>query len=479
MTIVIIGAGFSGTLTAVHLLRSPGAAGRRVLLVNRSGAMARGVAYGTRSEQLVLNVPAGRMSAFDDDPDSFIRFVRGRGLSIEGGAFVRRDLYGDYLEWLLRNAADRVPEGAFDWLISEVARIDLLQDGNGAWVTLTDGQRLHADRIVLAIGNYPPQPPDVPGAEAFWTSRRYVADPWRPDAFADIDPDQPMICLGTGLTMIDVVLERRRGGMRGDATAISRRGLLPMAHRSPALPADRVELPTGLIEGTAATARGYCRAVRRHVRDAAARDVDWRDVMATLRPITAALWQALPIDERRRWLRHLRPFWDVHRHRLAPELADLFSRLRQEGHVRVAAARLVGVRDEPHGVVVSVRPRGTDEIRELTAGCVVNCTGPAGDTRRLNDPLFKSLCAQGLLQPDPLGLGIEISSDGIALGRDGAPVRAIYYVGPFLRARDWEATAVPELRQYAKQVADHLLASIDRRPPSSAIGETLTTTNTP
>jgi uncharacterized NAD(P)/FAD-binding protein YdhS len=260
--------------------------------------------------------------------------------------------------------------------------------------------------------------------------------------------------------MIDVVLERVQRGKQRQFVAVSRRGLVPQPHRAPASPPQQIDLPAALLDAAAPpTARGYCRTVRRHIREAEANGVDWRDVMAALRPITATLWQSLSLEERRRWLRHVRPFWEVHRHRVSPQPYEAFSRLLREGRVRTLAGRLIAFREEPHGVVVSIRLRGTNDIHELTVGSVVNCTGPAGDTLRLDDPLFTSLRAQGLLQPDPLGLGIETSPDGAALGRNGQPVPTLYYVGPFLRARDWEATAVPELRQYAQQLAEHLIAS--------------------
>jgi uncharacterized NAD(P)/FAD-binding protein YdhS len=95
-------------------------------------------------------------------------------------------------------------------------------------------------------------------------------------------------------------------------------------------------------------------------------------------------------------------------------------------------------------------------------GTVVNCRGPAGDTRRLDDPLFAHLRAEGLLRTDPLGLGIDTSDSGALLGRDGHPSATRYYVGPFLRARAWEATAVPELCRYARRLADRLVDDVGR-----------------
>jgi uncharacterized NAD(P)/FAD-binding protein YdhS len=470
-TIVIIGGGFSGTLTAVHLLRRGFATRGRLVLVNRSGAMARGVAYGTTSDLHVLNVPAGRMSAFDDDPDSFVRFVRARE-SVDGGTFVGRHLYGAYLESLLTEACEQAPEGHVERLNTEVVAIEPAHDEIGAcaWVSLRDGRRIRATRVVLAVGNYPPEDPPVDCDGFFASSRRYIRDPWSSGAFDRLDLAAPILLIGTGLTMVDIALQLQALGASAAITAVSRRGLLPASHRNPAHVPHTHDLPQDLIEGPANT-RAYVRAVRRHVREKAAQGIDWRDTIAALRPITAQLWHALSVVERTRFLRHVRPFWEVHRHRMAPPLYDAFEHLRTTGRVHVIAGRIMQIREQRGGegalgsaratstgcVNVRVRPRGSREILDLSVGAVVNCSGPTGDTRRLRDPLFDRLRLQGLVRPDCLGLGIDVGSHGALIDNDGFESPLLFYVGPFLRARDWEATAVPELRQYARRMADHLL----------------------
>jgi uncharacterized NAD(P)/FAD-binding protein YdhS len=476
-TIVIIGGGFSGTLTAVHLLRRGFGAVGRLVLVNRSGAMARGIAYGTTSDVHVLNVPAGRMSAFDDDPDSFVRFVSARGVAVDGGTFVGRHLYGAYLESLLVDACEQAPAGCVERLNTEVVAIEPEHDGASpwAWVSLRDGKRIRAARVVLAVGNYPPEDPPVDCDGFFTASRRYVRDPWARGAFDGIDRHAPIFLIGTGLTMIDIALQLETLGASATMTAVSRRGLLPISHRNPAHVPHTHDVPAELLDGPANT-RAYVRAVRRHVRETAAHGIDWRDAIAALRPVTARLWGALSVAERSRFLRHVRPFWEVHRHRMAPPLFEAFERLRTSGRVNVMAGRIVQIReqqmreqDDSDGhsacVTVRVRPRGSRDLRELMVGTVVNCSGPSGDTRRLRDALFDRLRLQGLIRPDPLGLGIDVGAHGALIDNDGFESPLLYYVGPFLRARDWEATAVPELRQYARRMADHLfdtLASDDR-----------------
>jgi uncharacterized NAD(P)/FAD-binding protein YdhS len=461
-SIAIVGGGFSGTITAVHLLRRPPANVHRIIIVDRSGAMARGVAYGTDSDHHVLNVVAGQMSAFDADPHGFVRFVRARGLDVDDGAFVPRGFYGAYLESLLAEAAEQADGVTLERVNAEVLRIEPAPTGDRALLTLSSGAEIHAARVVLAVGNYPPETSHF-AADGFPSdSRRYISDPWARGALETVERGAPVVLMGTGLTMVDVVMELRALGA-GECLAISRRGLLPLSHRTTQRLPDRSEFPPALVDGDgeAASVRAYVRAVRRHIRDAASRDVDWRDVIASLRPSTPRLWQALSPDERRRFLRHVKPFWDVHRHRMAPQLHEAFAALQRGGQVTVLAGRVVGLFEEADGAVVQFRPRGAADTRALKAGAVVNCTGPVSDTRRIRESLFADLCERGLLRPDALGLGIETTSTGALIDADGRPSSILFYVGPFTRARDWEATAVPELRRHARDLADQLTASLN------------------
>jgi uncharacterized NAD(P)/FAD-binding protein YdhS len=454
-TVVVVGGGFSGTSAAAHLLRSRFGSTGRVVIINRSGAMARGVAYGTNSEQHILNVPAGRMSALEDDPDGFVRFLHERGVTAGSGSFVGRHYYGAYLEALLVQASERAPAGALQQLNTEVVRIVPSADGTFARVWLRDGSGIRADRVVLAIGNYPPEDPAVNGRECF-SSSRYVRDPWGPNALTNVDAEQPILLVGTGLTMVDVALQLQTQEVSGRIIAVSRHGLLPQPHRRSG-PGPDVDLNLTDLENGPSRIRAYMRAVRRYVRDATARGLDWRDVIGALRPLTSTLWQSLSLAERARFLRHVRPFWEIHRHRMAPDLAEAFTRLRESGRVTIMAGRLLAIREYPDRLHVRLRERGAIETRDLDFGTIVNCSGPSGNTHRLCDVLFESLQSRGLVVPDALGLGIKVAADGLVIGRDGSASRVLYYVGPFLRGRDWEATAVPELRRAARLVVEHLL----------------------
>lgn len=458
-TVVVIGAGFCGAVAAAQLLRAPASGPLRVILINRSGLMARGVAYGTRTDAHALNVPAGRMGAYPEDEAGFLKFAQRHDPRIGGATFVSRRLYGDYLESLLTDAVRGAPAGvSFRAMVGEVRRIEPDEHGRGARVVLA-GDTLQADRVVLALGNFEPADPRVtPEHRGFYRSPRYVRDPWRPDALWVVKPDEPVLVIGSGLTMLDIVLSLRARGHVGVVHALSRRGLLPLPHRElETPPAYRTDLPQRLPQFP--NVRAWLRAVREEVAAAAAQGVDWRDIIGGLRSATPALWRLLPQRERARFLRHLRPYWDVHRHRYAPALGSSIEGERARGSLRMIAGRLLGFEESTDGVDVLLRRRGAAPER-LRVGYVINCTGPEGDTRSLREPLIAQLRDSGLVVPDALGQGLEVADDYALVGRDGRPSSVLYYVGPFLKARDWEATAVPELRVHVARLADHLRRSL-------------------
>ncbi len=457
-TVVIIGAGFCGAVTAAQLLRKA-VEPIEVILLNRSGLMARGLAYGTRTPEHVLNVPAGRMSAFTDDEGGFLRYAQQTDPEVSANSFVSRRIFGDYLDLQVREAARLAPAGSlYRPMVGDVERIEML--AGGARLHLLRQRSLDADRVVLALGNFAPADPRLdPEHQDFFSSPRYVRDPWRPDALWVIRPDEPVLLIGTGLTMLDTLLSLRAHGHRAPIHALSRRGLLPQAHRELEI---RPVYTSGLAQRLSATpnARDYLRGLRFELALAASEDVDWRDIVGGLRGATPTLWQALSTRERQRFLRHLRTFWETHRHRCAPALGRLLASERAAGSLQTLAGRIVGFDQQADGVTVFWRRRGSQAIERLATGHVVNCTGPESDTRSVREPLIAALRDGGLITPDELGLGLLVDDDYRLIGRNGLGSPVLHYVGPFLRAQHWEATAVPELRRHVAQLADALHRSL-------------------
>ena len=449
-TIAIVGAGFSGTTLAVQLLRAAPPGLDRLYLVERAGGRVGGVAYRTESASHTLNVPAGRMSAFEDDPDGFLRFVRRREPALTGGSFVPRRLYREYLAETLDDAR-RASTLQLMRVAGEVVAV--VETRDGCVLRLADGRLLRADSTVLAIGNYPPSDPPVDAGPLF-TSIRYARDPWAGDAL-ELDPDEDVLLIGTGLTMCDVALALRDADQRGRIHAISRRGLLPQPHRLSAKPPPHLDRPATLDEWRS-TAVGLLRGLRSEVRERAGEDVDWREVVTSIRADTPALWRRLGPEERRRFLRHARPYWETHRHRSSPEAAHAIDELIETGRLEVVAGRLEALAETEDGVVATIRRRGSDASETLHVGKVINCTGPDTDLTRVRDPLVVSLREAGSIRPDELGLGLDTDDDGRLVAADGTPSARLSLVGPLRKGGLWEHTAVPELRVEAEQVAGRL-----------------------
>ncbi len=457
-TVAIIGAGFSGAVLAARLLRATGRLPMHIALINRSrtaDGLARGLAYGTQSESHRLNVPAGRMSAFPEAEDDFLRFLAARGINAEGGSFVARRYYGEYLAHTLASAIEHCTPGqAYSQHGGEV--IDLRREGGRSLLHFADGSTLMADQVVLALGNFAPADPHLPD-RAFLASPRYIRDPWAPGALAAVE--NPVALIGTGLTMFDVALTLAAESPVLTCTAISRRGVLPQPHRHATAAPKFDHAPPAILSGPS-TVRAYMRSVRAEVSRLAAQGVDWREVIASLRPITPDLWQRLPDSERARFLRHLRPWWDGHRHRAAPDTAATIHRLTENGQLRMRAARLLEIRDTGGHLQLSIRARGSDRVEPLSAGTVINCTGPTSDFRLAGERLLLALQARGQVAQDPLRLGLMVNERLQICDRQGRANEPWYCVGPMLKARDWEAVAVPELRRHVRDLAAEIVNSL-------------------
>ncbi len=455
-SIAIVGGGFSGTMVAAHLLRS--GLPVRVTLIERLGPFGGGVAYGTRCASHVLNVPCGRMSAFEDDPDHFLGWLRQRDPAATGGSFVSRPLYGQYLRQLLAEAESAAATGVvLERVPGEAVAIRPLPQDSGVQVSLGTGGTLVADGAVLAVGNYPPADPDVPGAD-FCAGPGYVRDPWAHDALR-VDPDQPVLLIGTGLTMLDIALALRDQGHRAPIHAVSRRGLLPQPHRASPTPPPHLDRP-GSMDRWERTALGLLRGLRREAADAARRGIGWREVVTSIRADTPALWASLGERERRRFLEHLRPFWETHRHRAAPEAWAGVEAMMRSGRLRVRAARIAAFGARPGSLEVSIRPRGSAGVERLSVARVINCTGPDTDLSRIREPLIASLRDAGLIRPDPLGLGLDTDAGGALIDARGHPSQRLFLAGPLRKGSLWENTAVPELRVEARRLAARIAGLI-------------------
>ena len=451
-TVAVIGAGFSGLLTALRLLLAP--EGPRVVLIEKGPRFGRGAAFSTASPHHLLNVRATNMSALVEQPSHFLDWLGAAGLAAPDRVFVTRDRYGQYLQSLLREATADTASGRL--VLEHDAVVALNRQSAGWTLNLAMGRTLTADAVVLALGNLPPPPPDGL-SPALLESGRYVADPWAWQGLGGPGRGEALL-VGTGLTAIDAALTIRESQPETRIFALSRHGLLPREHGE--------ALPTPVGSTAPVGSPGEILAeVRRRAQ------TDWRGAIDSLRPHVQAIWRGWTTAERRQFLRHLRPWWNVYRHRLAPEVAARVADFQRSGQLRVAAGRLKAIIPVDDGVEVIWTPRGQSALQTRRFSQVINCTGPRGDLTHAGDPLVTSLLAAGLVRQDAFGLGFDVDSRSRAIGQSGAPADSLFAVGPLSRGQFYEITSVPDIRLQAADCADAILNRLalrDRSPVDSA-----------
>ena len=435
--VAIIGGGFSGTMAAAQLARR----GIRSLLIDGSGRMGRGIAYSTAEPAHVLNVRAEVMSAWPEDLGDFARLVEAEGGSAKD--FSERRRFGRYLDDILREATE-------NGLVTPVESMAVSANlGKNGWsVVLDDSRILHSRALVLAIGNQEPAPMDV---AAGISPHRFINNPWGADARAADErlahSERPVLLLGTGLTAVDHILALDANGHRGRIVALSRRGQLPRGHLPyEPVPVEREEIPFGNV-------LSLWRWLRRR-----AAHGSWRAAVDAMRPHSSAIWQAFSEQEQKRFMRHARPWWNVHRHRIATEVAERIRELVAVGRLEVQAGRVRSMRETPGGVEVTVARRGAgkggaEKLETRIFDTVVNCTGPLGAMGRTRNPVLRQMIDAGLIAVDDLGIGLKVDE------RDRAGT-AVWALGPLTKGKYWEIIAVPDIRGQAAEVAADIAAEL-------------------
>ncbi|MCZ7480972.1 FAD/NAD(P)-binding protein [Rhizobium rhizogenes] len=443
--VALVGSGFAAICTAAHLLSSLPAKAS-IVIVGDESDFGRGTAYRTELPYHRLNVPAGRMSVFPDRPNDFIDWLKESGIGDDPLLFASRGDYGLYLRdrlaTLLRSREQR-------------ARVDFIRakastcrpaDAGGFTFVLENGETMRAQNVVLCVGVGAASLPVQTVANDEGRAQRIIGHCWQPGWLSKVKTGDRICILGSGLTMIDQVLTLRGKGHTGPIHVLSRRGLVPHPHISPPLP----PVDPILAEETTEISR-LLQSLRKQVRDGAS----WRTVMDGLRPRTQSLWQVLTVAQRSRFLRHALPWWNIHRHRIAPEVHAAFEKLLADDVLEVHAGYLNSVEEQDEGITLRYRRRHTQISKKLQVDWVVNCTGMEragiGHSR-----LLENMRNDGVLLLDPLGLGVEVDDESRLLRADGQSWPGLFAAGALTAGRLWEITAVPDIRVQAQKIAQHV-----------------------
>ena len=450
--VAVVGGGFSAISLTINLLRAlpPEAS---IAIVGDDAGFGRGTAYRTELHLHRLNVPAARMSAFAGEPDDFILWLRKRGRQVDGSSFASRGDYGLYLRDTLAGLLRSQDQRARVDFVKAKAISCLGCSEEGAKFVIDNGTALMADNVALCLGVGTASLPRLTHAVDASIQGRIIQNPWRLGWLSKVRPRDRICILGSGLTMIDQVLSLRAKGHLGQIDVLSRRGLVPHGHSETPVVAFGPELGTGHVEISQILS-----SLRRQVRTGA----EWRAVMDGLRPKTQAMWQQLSQDQRSRFLRHALAWWNVHRHRIAPQVHNRFDGLMKDGTVSVHAGFLAGLSRNDAGVALSYRVRGTKQMATLPFDWLVNCTGMerAGIG---HSPLLEDMQEKALIATDPLGLGIMVDQRSRILRSDGAEQPGLFAIGALTAGQFWEITAVPDIRVQTQKVADEIIVNVRQK----------------
>ncbi|RVT10556.1 FAD/NAD(P)-binding protein [Klebsiella oxytoca] len=448
--VVIVGGGFSGAAVAIHLLRlAP--VGVRVTLLEPREVPGAGVAYSTTEPSHRINVPAARMQLAGEEEGAFDRWYRSQpafaedpqALLEDGAVYPQRGQFGRYVAQRFAEEA-RASAGRLTHLREQALSIH-----HGEVVT-DSGRRLSADLLVLAISHPPPSLPTL--TMPFATHPALIANPWRAGVLEAIAPEASVAIVGTGLTMADTVATLTRLGHRGPITAFSRRGLLSRSNLSGSGDPWPGEYDRGSL-------RQRLRQIREDIARAEQQGLAWQVVMDAVRNQGQRIWQGLTGADRQRFLRHLRSYWDVHRYRIAPQVAGVIEQRQRDGSLRVLAARLTALEGDAQRLTLTLALRYGEALR-VSADHVILTTGPAHGALTDSQPLLRQLSQDGLIRADAFGLGLDVDLRSRAIGREGQANPKLLVSGPAARARFGELMGLPQVADHAADVAAEALQTL-------------------
>ncbi|MFZ0668506.1 MAG: FAD/NAD(P)-binding protein [Acidimicrobiales bacterium] len=441
----IVGGGAAGVLAAIHIARRDPFP-REILIFEPAERLGAGAAYSTEDPKHLLNVPARCMSAFESEPDDFTSWIARHCPFTGPEDFAQRRLYRRYLNDCLERSRRSASKGTtIKWVRERVVDIGY-SEGGSIRVNVSHGESRTVNDVVLAIG---PPPSSALSSFGLKSSRQIVSDPWTPGALSEISPDDEVLVIGTGLTMVDVCLVLGTSPGRR-IHAVSRNGWTPAAHEANGFsPWPNVDFDGAL------TASEVLRRFRAAVSDAESSGGGWRNVVSAARSKIPAVWGELPDAEKQRLLRHVSRRWDVHRHRMCPQVSRSIGSMIAGGRLSVEAGRVVDIvpvvsnRRVRFEAVIMVR--GIEKRIEVAT--VVDCTGP-GTTRPSS--VIGRMYASGIARPHPTGLGMDVDEDGCIRGADGFSHPGIHTIGWARRGSAFESTAIPELRVQASQLSERI-----------------------
>lgn len=449
-SIAVIGAGLSGTLLIINLLKRDYNDKVYIRWIDRSNEDSLGPAYST-NEDYLLNVPVEKMGAFPEDPEHFLKWSQQKNITASKGDYLPRKIYRKYIKELLQEARNEKKDNIIlERITSEVEDIKIID--KCANVIVEGYMTFSADKVVLALGNAPPKHPVVKSLY-FIKDKRYIQNPWNADIFKSLSESDTVFFIGTGQTLVDHAVWLYKKNHSGRMIAISRHGYLPMVQK-------RLEpYPPFFDElNGQSTISSVVHIVRKHIKAAAEKGLDPRSVIDSLRPFTTAIWTQLAPGERKIFVEHFARYWEVIRSRMPPASEKIINELISSGQLHIITGRIIDLIPTDNSIEVVYRDLKTKSEKTEPVNLLLNCIGPSVNYEEIDSTLIKNLLSGKVIHCDPLHLGINAMPDGSVIKDDGTPSEIIYTLGATLRGILWETQAAPEIRVQAEKLSQLLLS---------------------
>ncbi len=398
--IAVIGCGFSGLSFTAQLVENLKQAKHSPIFIDiydKSANIPRGLAYSTQDPDHLLNVPAYRMSALNNDPNHLVNWLKSKKYNYTSTDFIPRKIYGDYLESVLENLLQT--RCAYVKIYKE--NVDFIAENFNIL-----GRKY--DFVILATGN---EPKNIPGTISAFDHAN----------IEKICSPKVVIC-GSNLTMVDTVITLSKNVNIQQITAISRHSFLPKVHKL-SLSSLGIRPIITPQDAQNLTLSALIAKFHREI----AKLPNWRMGFDSIRPISQEIWQNLPHKSQVKFLRKLMPYYAKFRHRMPPHQAKIIQDLIQKGRLKLM-------------------PGDIHKMALNTDIPVINCTGIELNVAKSRNYLLQNLIKCKLLTPHPTKVGIKQSNHPRLL-----------VISPILTGELGEIFAVPELRKLAHDCAEKVL----------------------
>lgn len=454
--IVIIGGGLSGSLTALYLCQQKMDNFQIVIIEKSPSQLFKGLAYASDLQVQPLNVPASGMSLYINEPNHFYNWLQANGpkagieqSDITPDYFAPRQLFGTYLT---ENLNTQLQNCNAEIAIVHDEVINIQQEKDVYSISLDSGKTISCDKVVIASGNQDNHFP-YPITNPVYINGNVITNPWQPAVLNNIPNEAPILIVGCGLTMVDVLINLRKNGHKGKLRIVSRHGLIPLPHKM----GEHWDLQNKIPEKISVTS--LIKYIKSEVKLAAAKNIGWQSVIDAIRPYLPQWWNSLSLNDRIRLMEHMKPYWEIHRHRIPASTYAYLQNEIKSGGVAIYGGKIKSLAANQNGIAAAIQLRKTSENISFDVQYLINCIGPLTNLKKSKHRLWQNLFEGEMADTDYFDLGVACTSKGNIINKSGLPDKNIFVIGNLRRGKEFESVAIREIRLQANDIAKQISQS--------------------